>query len=138
VICVSIVISDAGAAAAAAAAAAKARKEEEELTKYNSDDLEGWEFKIFRSTLGRFKDYKVIKALCEKEARAGWEMVEKFDNYRIRFKRSTEHRANDRHLDFDPYRISMGVNKNLVLGLIAGGVLLLGIGVALLITFSQR
>ncbi len=128
----------AGAAAAAAAAAEKARKEEEELTKYNSDDLDGWEFKILRSSLGKFKDYKVIKALCEQEAKAGWELVEKFDNYRIRFKRKTEHRKNDRFLDFDPYRVSMGVNKRLVVGIIVAATTLLGIGISLLLAASHR
>lgn len=125
------------AATAAAAAAEKARKEEEELTKYNQEDLDGWEFKIFRSSMGKFKNYEFIKTLCEQEAKAGWEMVEKFDNYRIRFKRNIEHRINDRHLGFDPYRITIGVNKGLVIGIILGVTVLLGAGVFALIVLSQ-
>ena len=117
------------AAIAAAAKAAKDRDEEENMTKYNSDDLNGWEFKIVRSDLGQ--------TLCDQEAKAGWEMVEKFDNSRIRFKRRVEKRAQDQHLDFDPYRTSMssisGGMVALIIGLIA---LLLGVGVFLAISYK--
>jgi len=98
--------STAGSAAAAAAAdkARREREEEEEMTKYDGGELEGWEFKIMRSTWGSFNKPEVVQRLCQEEARAGWEMLEKFDNYRIRFKRKIEHRAGDRTLGFDPYR----------------------------------
>ena len=125
------------AAIAAAAKAAKDRDEEENMTKYNSDDLNGWEFKIVRSDLGRFKKREIVQTLCDQEAKAGWEMVEKFDNNRIRFKRRVEKRAQDQHLDFDPYRTSMssisGGMVALIIGLIA---LLLGVGVFLAISYK--
>jgi hypothetical protein len=114
------------AAIAAAAKAAKDRDEEENLTKYNSDDLDGWEFKIVRSDLGRFGNREVFERLCREEARAGWEMVEKFDNSRIRFKRRVEKRAQDQHLDFDPYRTSMSSISGGAVAIIIGLVLLLG------------
>ncbi len=107
--------------AAAAAAAARARKEEEEMTKYNSDDLEGWEFKIMRSTWGHFGKREKFQKICDEEAVAGWEMVEKFDNYRVRFKRRIERRSNDRHMQTDPYRTSPGSGGSAgKLGLILG------------------
>lgn len=123
---------------AAAAKAAKDRDEEENLTKYNSDDLDGWEFKIVRSDLGRFKKREIVQKLCDREAKAGWEMVEKFDNSRIRFKRRTEKRAQDQHLDFDPYRTSMstisGGKVAVIIGII---VLLVGVGVLLAINYRS-
>lgn len=79
--------------AAIAASAAKARsdKEEEQMTTYSREELEhDWEFKIIRSNFNSFKKTAILKKLCEDEARAGWIMVEKFDNGRVRFKRSTE------------------------------------------------
>ena len=125
------------AAIAAAAKAAKDRDEEENMTKYNSDDLSGWEFKIVRSDLGRFRKYEIVQKLCKEEARAGWEMVEKFDSNRIRFKRRVENRAQDQHLDFDPYRTSMSsISGGKVAAIIGLIVLLLGVGVFLAISYK--
>lgn len=91
---------------AAAAKAAKDKAEEEKMTNYRSDDLDGWEFKIVRSNFGRFRKPEAIRALCDREAKAGWEMLEKFDNNRIRFKRRVEKRSQDQYLEGDPYRSS--------------------------------
>ena len=100
-----------GAAAAAAIAAAKKRREQEEeekLATYDSDDLSGWEFKIVRSELGKFRKREYVQQICREEAQAGWEMLEKFDDNRIRFKRRIDRRAQDSHLQIDPYRTSVG------------------------------
>jgi hypothetical protein len=94
------------AVAAAAAKAAKDHEEEERLTGYNNSDIEGWEFKIVRSTFGRFNNPEIMKRICQEEAAAGWELLEKFDDYRLRFKRRVEARKNDLHLKIDPYRTS--------------------------------
>lgn len=122
----------AGAAAAAAAAAAKRmREEEEDMTGYSKDDLDGWEFKIVRANTRKFKNQAAVQQLCNEEAKAGWEMVEKFDDQRIRFKRRTEKRAGDRHLEIDPYRTQIGITEGhivaIVLGIVAavGGLTLL-------------
>ena len=65
-----VIGSTAGAGAAAAAAhAAKMRDEEENMTKYNGDELEKWEFKIVRSNFARFKKYEVVQKLCAEEAK---------------------------------------------------------------------
>jgi len=80
----------AGAAAAAAAAAEAKRirdEEEEELTSYGHDDLANeWEFKILRSTRPAFRDPDSLQKVLGEESRAGWVLVEKFDNSRIRLK----------------------------------------------------
>ncbi len=126
-----------GAAAAAAAAARKAallRQEEEDMSGYNSDDLNGWEFKIVRANTRRFKDPKAVRQLCDEESKAGWEMIEKFDDSRIRFKRKIEHRSRDQYAEIDPYRSEVGIGQGNIVGLVLGVLALLG-GLAFLLTY---
>lgn len=111
-------------AGAAAAAAARMRKEEEDMTGYNNNDLDGWEFKIVRANTAKFKTHQAIQAVCNDEAKAGWEMVEKFDNYRIRFKRRVDQRKNDQFLDVDPYRTYVGISQGQLAAVIIGVVLM--------------
>ena len=106
--------------------AAKKRQQEEEeqrMTQYNAEDLNGWEFKIVHSTFGKFRNAEVISRLMEEEARNGWEMVEKFDDYRIRFKRRTDKRALHSGGGVDPYRTNYGTSQ-IILPLVAVGVAL--------------
>lgn len=129
-----------GATAAAAIAAAKRaeklRKEEETLATYDSKDLEGWEFKIIRSGTEYFRKPENLKKMCDEEAQAGWEMVEKFDNTRVRFKRRIEERKNDQfRTGIDPYRTTIGIGSGgivaIVLGIVAvfiGVIFAIGIG----------
>jgi hypothetical protein len=112
-----------GAVAAAAAAEALRRQEEEQMTGYGPGDLEGWEFKILRSTTSRFGRPEVFRQALEEEAQAGWELVEKFDNGRIRLKRRTEWREKDAHLTGDPYRTHFGMS-DARLGLLIAGIVL--------------
>lgn len=102
-----------------ASAAKKMMEEEEAMTAYNKDDLDGWEFKIMRNFSGKFRDRKFIQQLCMEEAKAGWEMMEKFDDYRIRFKRKTDFRHNDQFLKTDPYRtdVGAGINRIITIGI---------------------
>jgi hypothetical protein len=107
------VAASSGAAVAAAAAAEAAREEEERLTEYSPRDLaEDWEFKILRSNTGAFRRPERLKEILDQESRAGWVMVEKFDNARIRLKRPASARQDDRSLDFDPYRTYVGGASN--------------------------
>jgi hypothetical protein len=121
------------AAVSAAAAAASARKEEEEMTPYSQKDLdEGWEFKIIRSTTGRFRDPIWLRAVLQEEARAGWTLVEKFDDARVRLKRPASARAGDANSPFDPYRTWVGMKPAhlaviIILGALAAVAVLLGI-----------
>lgn len=104
-----------GAAAAAAAAAAARRRlleEEEEMTTYGADDLSrDWEFKIVRANRAVFGNPAHLNRVLEEEARAGWILLEKFDNSRLRFKRLREARARDSMLPpgVDPYRVHYGM-----------------------------
>ncbi len=131
------VYASAGAGAAAAAAAAKRRREQEEaeLTEYKSEDLAGgWEFKILRSATGAFRNPQFMKSALDEEAHAGWVLVEKFDNSRLRLKRPATARAGDEKLDFDAYRTHIGLTENklalIVAACIGGGILLITLIVA--------
>ena len=127
------------AAAAAAAAQARRNEEEEQMMAYSREELEqDWEFKIVRSNFNSFKKPHVRKNLCDEEARAGWIMVEKFDDGRVRFKRPAEAKKKDRLLppDVDPYRTQYGMSDNaFVLFIISVclGVLVLIIGLLAMI-----
>lgn len=125
----------------AAAAMARKRKlaEEEELTRYDEDDLQGWEFKIVRVARPRYRDAEFVRAVRAEEAAAGWQMVEKFDEHRIRFKRKVEHREGDGHRKLDPYRTQIGMRDD-TLGVVSAvgflvGLAVLGLGLYLAYSF---
>jgi len=123
----------------AAAAAAKRRRmrlaeEEEDMARYTQDDLNNdWEFKIVRSESGAFRKSEVLKKLIEEEARAGWVMLEKFDNRRVRFKRSRRARTRDALLPpgVDAYRTRYGSSsaRFAVMASVLIGLVVLGLGV---------
>ncbi len=116
-------------AAAAAAAAEAARQEEEEMTHYTGGDLQDdWEFKILRSGMGAFRNPKTLQRVLEEEAQAGWTLVEKFDNERIRLKRPGIASKNDARLDFDAYRTHVGHGEATVVMLVLG--ILIAVAVA--------
>ena len=122
------------AGAGAAAAAARRRRmmlaeEEEDVARYTQDDLRnGWEFKIVRSESAAFRKSEVLKRLLEEEARAGWVMLEKFDDSRIRFKRSRSARSRDALLPsgIDPYRTQYGISSTRI-GLLVVGLMMLAL-----------
>ena len=117
-------------ASTAAVAAARRQQEEEEMAGYDKSELEGWEFKIVRSVLGRFSSRRTVEKVRREEAGAGWELVEKFDDHRLRFKRRVERRSGDHLAKIDPYRTSLGFGgSGAAAGVIFGLILLLG-GVA--------
>jgi hypothetical protein len=119
-----------GSFAAAHAAAEKRRQEEEEMAKYTRDELDNdWEFKIVKSVSGKFSKREVVEQVRAEEAIAGWVMVEKFDDNRIRFKRPASSQRNDYNLPpgIDPYRTTYGMSEG-ALGLTIVGIMI-GIGV---------
>jgi hypothetical protein len=129
-----------GAHVAAHAAAKKKRQEEEEMTKYTKDELDNdWEFKIVKSATGAFSKREAVEQVRTEEAMAGWVMVEKFDDNRIRFKRPISAQRNDFNLppDIDPYRTNFGLSEG-ALGLSIVGIML-GLGglIALLVFLLQ-
>jgi hypothetical protein len=115
------------ATAAAAAAHQKLREEEEEMTQYAPQDLaEGWEFKILRSSTGACKRPERLQQFLAEEARMGWQMVEKFDNSRVRLKRPVSARRND-HVNangIDPYRTHVGLSESKLAVLIVLGIVI--------------
>jgi preprotein translocase subunit SecF len=121
-----------GAAAAAAAAAQQLREQEEEqeMTPYQPQDLnDGWEFKILRSLTGAFGKPEKLREFLDDEAKAGWVLVEKFDNNRIRLKRPASARKTDSALEFDPYRTYVGISA----GKLATRAIVIALGISLLI-----
>ncbi|HOD66364.1 MAG TPA: hypothetical protein PK186_08865 [candidate division Zixibacteria bacterium] len=109
------------------------------MTTYRSDDLEGWEFKIVRSLTGAFSKPEKVEQLRRDEAQAGWEMIEKFDNNRIRFKRRTDRRANDHLLPFDPYRTNYGIGEGRMAAVvITSMVVVIGLVIVLALLFGDR
>lgn len=129
----------AGASAAAAAAAEQQRRrEEEEMTTYTPQDLSGeWEFKILRSTTGAFKNPQRLKDTLEVERQAGWDLVEKFDNSRIRLKRPASARNEDAMRLIDPYRTYVGPTEGqfavIILGSVFGALAVIGLIVAIIV-----
>ena len=129
------------AATAAAAAERRRRLEEETMTSYSQKELnEDWEFKILHTAKGAFKNPERLREVLDEESRAGWVLVEKFDNSRIRLKRSPDARRNDLHLGIDPWRSYVGQTSNqreAKIVLLIVGVLLavVGIGLAVAIAF---
>jgi hypothetical protein len=125
-------------AAAAAAHARQMREEEEELTPYSPNELQqDWEFKILRSALGRFRHARYLQQVLEDEARAGWTLVEKFDNGRIRLKRPAKARELDGKLDFDPYRTWVGPSQDRVaLTIVAAVVMAIALGIGVVAAFD--
>ena len=72
--------------------------------------LVGWEFKIVRAKRHVFRNLEVFQLLCEEEAEAGWIMLEKLDDRRVRFKRPIALRdiVRSEFLNYDPYRCVYG------------------------------
>src|SRR4051812_16715241 len=101
----------AGAHAAAVAAEMLAQEEEEEVTPMNSDPSGAVEYKILRSITGAFRKPEKFRAALDEEAQAGWELVEKLDDKRIRLRRSIAWREKDSGLAQDPYRIKVGMTE---------------------------
>ena len=98
------------------------------MTSYAPEELaSGWEFKIVRSATGAFKQTEFLQRVLEEEKRAGWTMVEKFDNSRVRLKRPASARASDGSAGIDAYRSHVGISE-LALGLRIGAAILVGLG----------
>ena len=97
------------------------------MATYTSEELEeDWEFKIVRANSPAFRKPEVFQKLRQEQAVAGWTMVEKFDDSRMRFKRPRSAREQDVYLPegVDPYRTQYGAPA-VMYGMLAIGVLLL-------------
>ena len=99
------------------------------MTSYSGRELDGWEFKIMRSATGAFKDPRVFQITVLQESLGGWELLEKFDDERVRFRRPVSARNNDANLPrgYEPYRTQVGISEGaLVIYIILGIVLVVG------------
>jgi hypothetical protein len=115
--------------------------EEEEMTTYSADDLASdWEFKIVRGNMSVFGKSSTLNRLLLEEARAGWTMVEKFDDQRIRFKRPRQARLNDAKLPpgVDPYRVHYGMPPVVFVILMVAAILGLTYGIFALSNLFTR
>jgi len=90
-------------------------EEEEEMTYPNTFEESRYEYKIIRSATGAFKKPAKFQEALEEEARAGWELLEKFSDYRVRLRRHVKWRESDAALSQDPYRIKVGVSEGALL-----------------------
>lgn len=79
------------------------------------------EFKTMQAQTPLFADTKKMQEVLTAEAKAGWDLLEKEDNYRIKLQRDVSNRTNDANLDVDPYRTTVGVSSVLTYGLTAVG-----------------
>ena len=111
--------------------------EEENLTRYesniSSDQPKGWEFKILRTSSGGFRRRKILNKVCAEEAQAGWILLEKMDDHRLRFRRPVTARDRDSQCKIDPYRTRYGISEIVetwttitILLIIMGGAAILG------------
>ncbi|QIZ69523.1 hypothetical protein [Oxynema aestuarii] len=69
-----------------------------------------WEYKIVRANFDLFRNPDIFHQLCEEESQAGWVLLEKLDDRRVRFKRALVWRKmlKEDGLPFDPYRVHYG------------------------------
>lgn len=125
------------AAISAALAADEARKQEEDHTmRYRPEDLAGdWEFKIVRSYSPIFRKPENLQQIREEEALSGWSLLEKLDDFRVRFKRPASAAKRDARLpaEIDPYRTQLrGGTSNLARFFMFGIALLSGVTIFIL------
>lgn len=79
------------------------------------------EYKIVQANTPLFSNTEKMNAILAEEAPAGWQLVEKMDNYKLRLRRDISARDNDSNLSFDPYRCQVGVNSVITYGATAIG-----------------
>ena len=127
-------------AVAAAAAAAQRRRnheEEEEVTPMNTDPTGVFEYKIIRSATKAFRTPAFFQETLQEEAQAGWQLVEKLDDGRVRLRRSIECRSKDAHLTQDPYRTNVGMGEVqmafTIMACVLGTLFIIGLVVVLLV-----
>ena len=74
------------------------------------------EYKIVQATTPHFAKSGNLKAILEEEAQSGWQLVEKFDNYKLRLQRDISHRTGDATRSVDAYRTQVGVSNFVTYG----------------------
>ena len=87
-------------------------EEEEEMTPPDAVDATQYEYKIIRSASGAFNVPAKFRAVLEEEARAGWDLLEKLSDHRVRLRRHVKWREQDATLSQDPYRTRIGMGDD--------------------------
>ena len=77
------------------------------------------EYKTLQAQTPLFADTKKMQEILLEEAKAGWDLLEKEDNYRIKLQRDIDNRSNDENFLIDPYRTTVGVSSVLTYGMTA-------------------
>jgi len=90
----------------AAAQTQRLQQEEEENNPEIDDAEDGWEYKVLKSRHAGFKDPRGLADTLAVESAAGWMLLEKLDDKRLRLQRPVSARDHDSDLNFDPYRNS--------------------------------
>jgi len=88
--------------------------------------------------MNAFRKPENLKKYLEEEGRAGWVLVEKFDDNRLRLKRPASARRGDAALNFDPYRTQVGLSDTGMVFMILGIVFGVMIGVLGLVALLVR
>ncbi|MEQ9021439.1 MAG: hypothetical protein RLN82_01605, partial [Pseudomonadales bacterium] len=66
------------------------------------------EYKTISAQTPLFASTPKMQEILAEEARAGWSLYEKADNYRIKLVRNISNRDNDKNLGIDAYRTTVG------------------------------
>jgi hypothetical protein len=74
------------------------------------------EYKIIQAQTPLFASTPEMHEILDEEAQAGWRLLEKEDNYRLKLQREISYRENDKNLSADPYRTTVGVSSVVTYG----------------------
>lgn len=101
-----------------------------------------WEYKTVRAPNGEFGRPEHLRALIRQEARAGWIMIEKMNDWQVRFKRPRDAYRWDNGLppEIDPYRTVYGWSDQvnwLHALILAGGVFFVIFAVVILVMVTS-
>jgi hypothetical protein len=77
------------------------------------------EYKVITSNTPAFANTAKLKQILAEEAQAGWDLEEVIDSSKIRVSRDKGQRTGDGSRTIDPYRINVGLNQTVYLGIAA-------------------
>lgn len=109
------------------------------MSGYTPDELaSGVEFKILRSATSAFGRPEFLRQVLDEEKDAGWTLVEKFDNSRIRLKRPASARTAGTSSRLDPYRSYVGMSETgLALRIVATVLIVLAVVIGTIAAFAR-
>lgn len=81
--------------------------------------MDNKEYKVLTSNTPIFGNPAKLKQILAEEAQAGWDLEEVLDGHKIRVGRDKSQRTGDGNRTLDPYRINVGMNQVLYMGIAA-------------------